>query len=39
MTDAQLDAKIRSLAGSRLDGVLEDPGLPAAGVLALLGEG
>jgi 2-methylcitrate dehydratase PrpD len=36
MTDEQLSAKVRSLAGSRLDGALEDPARPAAEVLALV---
>lgn len=36
MTDEQLAAKIRSLAGSRLDGALDDPGRPAVEVLELL---
>jgi 2-methylcitrate dehydratase PrpD len=36
MTDEQLDAKVRSLAGTRLDGALEDLARPAAEVLALV---
>ncbi|MDH3540374.1 MAG: MmgE/PrpD family protein [Acidimicrobiia bacterium] len=38
MTAAQLTAKVRSLAGSRLDGALEDRARPAAEVLALVGQ-
>jgi 2-methylcitrate dehydratase PrpD len=34
---AQLAAKVRGLAGTRLDGVLDDPGLPAAELVAMLG--
>jgi 2-methylcitrate dehydratase PrpD len=33
----ELAAKVRDLAGNRLDGVLDDPGRPAAGVLAAAG--
>ncbi|NNC93285.1 MAG: hypothetical protein HKN80_12430 [Acidimicrobiia bacterium] len=36
MTDEQLRTKVRSLAGSRLDGALDDPARPAAEVLALV---
>lgn len=36
LSGAQLDAKVRGLAGDRLDGVLDDPGRPAADVLARL---
>ena len=38
MTDAQLDAKVHLLAGSRLDGLLDDETLPAADVLRRLEE-
>lgn len=34
---AALDAKVRALAGDRLDGVLDDPALPAGEVLAAAG--
>jgi 2-methylcitrate dehydratase PrpD len=34
---SQLAAKVRGLVGSRLDGALEDPAVPAADVLAALG--
>jgi hypothetical protein len=37
MDPAQLAAKVRSLAGDRLDGVLDDPSRPAAEVLAAAG--
>jgi 2-methylcitrate dehydratase PrpD len=37
MDEAQLAGKVRSLAGSRLDGVLDDPGRPAADLLAAAG--
>jgi 2-methylcitrate dehydratase PrpD len=37
LTEAQLEAKVRSLAGGRLDGVLDDPARPAADVLAAAG--
>jgi 2-methylcitrate dehydratase PrpD len=33
----QLAAKVRGLAGARLDGALDDPGVPAAELLAVLG--
>ncbi len=35
LSDEQLAAKVRSLAGSRLDGALDDPARPAAELLAL----
>jgi 2-methylcitrate dehydratase PrpD len=35
LSDEQLDAKVRSLAGNRLDGALDDPARPAADLLAL----
>jgi 2-methylcitrate dehydratase PrpD len=38
MSSEQLRAKVRSLAGSRLDGALDDLARPAAEVLALLEE-
>jgi len=38
MSSDQLIAKVRSLAGARLDGALDDPARPAADVLALLEE-
>jgi 2-methylcitrate dehydratase PrpD len=38
LSDEQLAAKVRSLAGSRLDGVLDDPARPAAEILALVEE-
>lgn len=38
LSDEQHAAKVRSLAGSRLDGVLDDPARPAAEVLALVEE-
>ena len=37
MAAAQLAAKVRSLAGDRLDGVLDEPARPAADVLAAAG--
>jgi 2-methylcitrate dehydratase PrpD len=37
MDAAQLAKKVHDLAGDRLDGVLDDPGLPAAEVLAAAG--
>ena len=36
MTQEQLSAKVHALAGSRLDGALDDPDRPAADVLALV---
>ena len=36
MTGEQLNAKVRSLAGSRLDGALDEPARPASEVLALV---
>ena len=38
MRNNQLNAKVRSLAGARFDGALDDPARPAADVLALLEE-
>ena len=38
LTDEQLGAKVRSLAGIRLDGALDHPARPAAEVLALVEE-
>ena len=38
MSNDQLQAKVRSLAGVRFDGALADPARPAAEVLALLEE-
>jgi 2-methylcitrate dehydratase PrpD len=38
LSDEQLASKVRSLAGTRLDGVFDDPRRPAADVLALLEE-
>jgi 2-methylcitrate dehydratase PrpD len=37
MSEAQLAAKVRSLAGDRLEGILDDPDRPAAEVLAAAG--
>jgi 2-methylcitrate dehydratase PrpD len=37
MTESQLAGKVRALAGARLDGVLDDAGRPADGVLAAVG--
>ncbi|HEY5142728.1 MAG TPA: MmgE/PrpD family protein [Solirubrobacteraceae bacterium] len=37
MSAAQLAAKVRALAGARLDGALEDAGRPAADLLAAIG--
>jgi 2-methylcitrate dehydratase PrpD len=37
MTPEQLAAKVRSLAGGRLDGALEDPSLPAGELIAAAG--
>jgi hypothetical protein len=34
MSEAQLSAKVRDLAGDRLDGLLDDPARPAREVLA-----
>jgi 2-methylcitrate dehydratase PrpD len=39
MDAAALAAKVRALAGDRLDGALDDPDAPAAGVLALVAAG
>jgi 2-methylcitrate dehydratase PrpD len=39
MSAAQLQAKVSGLAGTRLDGVLDDPARPAAEVLAAAGLG
>ena len=36
MSSEQPYAKVRSMAGARFDGVLDDPALPAIAVLALL---
>jgi 2-methylcitrate dehydratase PrpD len=36
MSDADLDAKVRALAGERLDGILDDPTRPAAEVLEVV---
>ena len=38
LSDEQLAAKVRSLAGSRLEGVLDDPARPAAEILGLVEE-
>ncbi|MDH3772462.1 MAG: hypothetical protein OET79_15940, partial [Nitrospirota bacterium] len=38
MDNVQLLAKVHSLAGSRFDGVLDDPTRPAADVLGLVEE-
>jgi hypothetical protein len=37
MTERQLAAKIRDLAGDRLEGALDDPGRPAADLLEAAG--